>query len=114
MNIALSHMNWYLHDGPSVCPQSDSQRSDNLMLIPPPDDDRGSEATKVDLGNTLVTLDGLGPMVVNRDGVRQSFIVSFIGNTRFCTQTLSRIANWSNMTELEKERTLRVLRTRSQ
>ncbi|KAF2147033.1 uncharacterized protein K452DRAFT_194342, partial [Aplosporella prunicola CBS 121167] len=41
-------------------------------------------------------LDHLGPMVVNRDG------------------TLSRIANWEGMTELERTNTLRVLGKRNQ
>ncbi|KAF8841042.1 hypothetical protein BDN67DRAFT_576200 [Paxillus ammoniavirescens] len=42
-----------------------------------------------------VKLDNLGPMVVNSDG------------------TLSRIANWENMTEGEKERTTRVVAARN-
>ncbi|KAF9555656.1 hypothetical protein CPC08DRAFT_622203, partial [Agrocybe pediades] len=42
-----------------------------------------------------ITLDDLGPMVVNSDG------------------TLSRIANWQNMTDAERERTLRVLSARN-
>ncbi|CAA7262651.1 unnamed protein product [Cyclocybe aegerita] len=42
-----------------------------------------------------IKLDELGPMVVNSDG------------------TLSRIANWVSMTDLERERTLRVLSARN-
>ncbi|KAF5329266.1 hypothetical protein D9619_009011 [Psilocybe cf. subviscida] len=42
-----------------------------------------------------ITLDELGPMVVNSDG------------------TLSRIANWAQMTEAERQRTLRVLSARN-
>lgn len=41
-------------------------------------------------------LDHLGPLVVNQDG------------------TLSRIANWSEMTEGERDNTLRVLGKRNQ
>jgi len=41
-------------------------------------------------------LDELGPMIVNSDG------------------TLSRIANWQTMTDLERERTVRVLNKRNQ
>ncbi|KAF7795752.1 hypothetical protein EIP86_006919 [Pleurotus ostreatoroseus] len=47
-------------------------------------------------GETQMKFDALGPLVVNSDG------------------TLSRIANWPNMTELERERTLRVLSARNQ
>ncbi|KAJ7737873.1 hypothetical protein DFH07DRAFT_90437 [Mycena maculata] len=46
-------------------------------------------------GGSAVKLNDLGPMVVNSDG------------------TLSRISNWSNLTEAEKERTLRVLSARN-
>lgn len=42
-----------------------------------------------------VKLDELGPMVVNTDG------------------TVSRIANWENMAEAEKERTLKILGKRN-
>lgn len=52
--------------------------------------------TKLDVSEQGgVKLDALGPMVVNSDG------------------TLSRIANWAQMTEAEKERTLRVLSARN-
>ncbi|KAJ5610190.1 hypothetical protein N7510_006909 [Penicillium lagena] len=47
-----------------------------------------------DSGST-VTLDHLGPMVVNTDG------------------TLSRISNWDHMTEIEKKNTLRILGKRN-
>ncbi|KAF8626648.1 hypothetical protein AX15_004741 [Amanita polypyramis BW_CC] len=53
-------------------------------------------ATKVDVDRKSVKLDDLGPMVVNSDG------------------TLSRVANWSDMTQLEQDRTLRVLGARNQ
>ncbi|KAF8556782.1 hypothetical protein OG21DRAFT_1395595, partial [Imleria badia] len=42
-----------------------------------------------------IRFDNLGPMVVNNDG------------------TLSRIANWENMTEAERERTTRVIAARN-
>lgn len=47
-----------------------------------------------DSGST-VTLDHLGPMVVNTDG------------------TLSRISNWEQMTEIEKKNTMRILGKRN-
>ncbi|KAL1708873.1 hypothetical protein EV121DRAFT_287125 [Schizophyllum commune] len=53
--------------------------------------------TRLDVdGNKVPLLDELGPMVVNSDG------------------TLSRIANWTEMTEAEKKNTLRVLSKRNQ
>ena len=45
----------------------------------------------VTIGGGSVQLDQLGPLVVNQDG------------------TLARIENWSEMTEIERERTLRIL-----
>ncbi|PLB54343.1 hypothetical protein P170DRAFT_431974 [Aspergillus steynii IBT 23096] len=56
-----------------------------------------SQAPKLDVsgGDSTVTLDHLGPMVVNQDG------------------SLSRITNWGQMTEIEKKNTLRVLGKRN-
>lgn len=45
--------------------------------------------------NNVIKLDHLGPMIVNSDG------------------TISRIANWQNMSEIEKERSLRLLAKRN-
>jgi len=59
-----------------------------------------------------VALDALGPMVVNSDGVRASS--QSIGSAILMNeQTLSRIANWASMSELERARTLRVLSARN-
>lgn len=57
-----------------------------------------SQTPKLDVsggGDSTVTLDHLGPMVVNQDG------------------SLSRITNWGQMTEIEKKNTLRVLGKRN-
>ena len=48
------------------------------------------------VGGAAVKLDKLGPVVVNSDG------------------TLSRIANWHEMTEAEQQKTLRVVGKRNQ
>ncbi|SJX66264.1 uncharacterized protein SRS1_10950 [Sporisorium reilianum f. sp. reilianum] len=45
--------------------------------------------------NNVIKLDHLGPMVVNSDG------------------TISRIANWQNLSDIEKERSLRLLAKRN-
>ncbi|KAK8183072.1 uncharacterized protein BKA78DRAFT_231138, partial [Phyllosticta capitalensis] len=55
-----------------------------------------TQATNKLRGGGQVKLDALGPMVVNKDG------------------TLSRIANWQKMTEIEKRNTLRILGKRNQ
>jgi hypothetical protein len=47
-------------------------------------------------GDATVKLDHLGPMVVNVDG------------------TLARISNWSGMTDMEKENTLKIVGKRNQ
>ena len=54
--------------------------------------------TQLDMSNggTTVSLDHLGPMVVNVDG------------------TMSRISNWDKMAEIEKKNTLRIIGKRNQ
>ncbi|GAB1313597.1 hypothetical protein MFIFM68171_03807 [Madurella fahalii] len=55
-----------------------------------------NETRIVQVNGNPIALDKLGPMVVGRDG------------------TISRIANWPEMTDLERENTLRVLGKRNQ
>ncbi|PKY01879.1 hypothetical protein P168DRAFT_306132 [Aspergillus campestris IBT 28561] len=57
----------------------------------------GTGTTKLDIseGGSTVKLDHMGPLVVNQDG------------------SLSRIANWDQMAEIEKKNTLRVLGKRN-
>jgi hypothetical protein len=81
--------------------------------------------SNLNVQGSSIKLDDLGPMVVNSDGVsvkylfnleshyiighhrhRTCFVLRANGNTVFGCQTLSRIANWSNMTEVEQARTL--------
>lgn len=58
--------------------------------------DGQAKQLRLDLGaDRGVTLDHLGPMVVNADG------------------TLSRIGNWEQMTEIERQNTLRILGKRN-
>ncbi|UNI19987.1 hypothetical protein JDV02_006127 [Purpureocillium takamizusanense] len=58
---------------------------------------QGSDVTTLDVSGegTTVKLDGLGPLVVNRDG------------------TMSRISNWAEMTDIERQNTLRILGKRN-
>ncbi|GAB7351303.1 hypothetical protein MBLNU459_g1718t1 [Dothideomycetes sp. NU459] len=70
----------------------ESQKANLPLRLPEP----GREAKTLDVGSgQSVTLDHLGPMVVNTDG------------------TLSRINNWNQMTDAERQSTLRVLGRRN-
>ncbi|KAM5541065.1 hypothetical protein V8D89_005376 [Ganoderma adspersum] len=66
-----------------------------LPLALPAPSDAAEEKITVN-GTQTFKFDKLGPVVVNKDG------------------TLSRIANWEEMTPIEKERTLRILVARNQ
>jgi len=70
----------------------------SLLKLPSSDtqvDNAADHTSNLNVQGSSIKLDDLGPMVVNSDG------------------TLSRIANWSNMTEVEQARTLRVLSARN-
>ncbi|KAJ3559672.1 hypothetical protein NM688_g200 [Phlebia brevispora] len=74
---------------------ADSNTNNTPLPLPaPPPPQEQVPPLNVD-GETKMKFDALGPLVVNSDG------------------TLSRIANWPNMTEIERERTLRVLTARN-
>ncbi|KAF8519373.1 hypothetical protein BU17DRAFT_47818 [Hysterangium stoloniferum] len=66
--------------------------SSTPLALPAPDP---SDSTKTLMVDQTIRLDELGPMIVNSDG------------------TLSRIANWKNLTSHEQERTMRVLGARN-
>src|SRR5699024_5534479 len=57
----------------------------------------GSDVTTLDVSGegTTVKLGALGPLVVNQDG------------------TMSRISNWAEMTDIERQNTLRILGKRN-
>lgn len=77
---------------------STQQAQEHLYLPSSESSGGGQQAPRLDLGaegGSTVTLDHLGPMVVNTDG------------------TLARIANWEQMTEIERKTTLRVLGKRN-
>ncbi|KAL2166702.1 hypothetical protein VTG60DRAFT_2291 [Thermothelomyces hinnuleus] len=70
-----------------------------LPALPSPESvsgEGGDGVRTVHVNGQPIALDALGPMVVNRDG------------------TISRIANWPEMTEIERENTLRILCKRNQ
>ncbi|KAM7194889.1 hypothetical protein V8F20_007754 [Naviculisporaceae sp. PSN 640] len=69
------------------------------LPLPAPSDaspEPENRTTTVEVNGQAIALDHLGPTVINRDG------------------TLSRIANWPEMTPWERENTLKVLGKRNQ
>ncbi|KAJ9478934.1 hypothetical protein PHBOTO_002426 [Pseudozyma hubeiensis] len=70
--------------------QSSAAQSATPLGLPAPSDVSASSEP-----NNVIKLDRLGPMIVNSDG------------------TISRIANWQNMSEIERERSLRLLAKRN-
>ncbi|KAI0325952.1 hypothetical protein GY45DRAFT_1259895 [Cubamyces sp. BRFM 1775] len=79
----------------SSIPESNEVKTTAPLALPPPPSEEEAEKITIN-GSQTFRFDKLGPVVVNSDG------------------TLSRIANWENMTPIEKERTLRVLVARNQ
>ena len=78
--------------------EGDVPSSKTPLPLPAPgeSDTSSSGTTTVEVNGKAVMLDQLGPMVVGRDG------------------TLSRIANWGEMTQIERQNTLRILGKRNQ
>ncbi|GAC98521.1 hypothetical protein PHSY_006115 [Pseudozyma hubeiensis SY62] len=70
--------------------KSQTAQSATPLGLPAPSDVPASSEP-----NNVIKLDHLGPMIVNSDG------------------TISRIANWQNMSEIEKARSLRLLAKRN-
>ncbi|OTA53312.1 hypothetical protein K449DRAFT_440157 [Hypoxylon sp. EC38] len=64
--------------------------------LPLPEPTHTDDTTELPVGGEGVKLDKLGPLVVNEDG------------------TMSRIANWAEMADIERENTLRILGKRNQ
>ncbi|KAK4640155.1 hypothetical protein QC761_604500 [Podospora bellae-mahoneyi] len=76
-----------------------SPKQQPLPALPAPgteETETPGKTTTVVVNGAPISLDALGPMVVNRDG------------------TLARIANWQEMSSFERENTLRVLGKRNQ
>ncbi|OTB16203.1 hypothetical protein K445DRAFT_317184 [Daldinia sp. EC12] len=75
--------------------EQQQQEQQNKTPLPLPEPDHAGDATQLPVGGEGVKLDHLGPLVVNEDG------------------TMSRIANWAEMAEIERENTLRILGKRN-
>lgn len=85
-------------------PKQDTKSQSEENVSPPseqlylPSVESGDHPQRLDLsaeGGSTVSLDHLGPMVVNVDG------------------TLARIGNWEQMTDIERKNTLRILGKRN-
>lgn len=95
------------------------------LLLPPPtantSDSESKSITRIEVGGGTVSLvDTLGPMVVNQDGVSHASSHPRTHTQQHSQkispchcQTLSRIANWPDMTIQERERVIRVLGKRN-
>lgn len=81
-------------DSDSFHPSDSSEH--NALPLPAPESNADATIDLSGENGGQIKLDALGPMVVNKDG------------------TLSRIANWQKMTEIEKRNTLRILGQRNQ
>ncbi|KAF2197119.1 hypothetical protein GQ43DRAFT_444513 [Delitschia confertaspora ATCC 74209] len=81
----------------SSSPSHSGQNPGSSQPLPLPEPPKDTNAATLDVSSGQgVKLDHLGPMVVNRDG------------------TLSRIANWTEMSDIERKNTLRILGKRNQ
>jgi hypothetical protein len=76
--------------------QSSEQEQHASQHAPLPLPEPTSDTTQLNVNGEGVKLDRLGPLVINKDG------------------TMSRIANWDKMAEIEKQNTLRILGKRNQ
>lgn len=76
-------------------PQPQSQNNTSQAPLALPASESNTNTFDMSNGNTTVSLDHLGPMVVNVDG------------------TMSRISNWDKMAEIEKTATLRIIGKRN-
>jgi hypothetical protein len=77
-------------------PLEDPSPTDSPLSLPEPTSDTTTTTIDMSNGGSTVKLDHMGPLVVNKDG------------------TLSRITNWTAMSEIERQNTLRILGKRNQ
>lgn len=90
-----------------------------LLLEAPSEKQPATDAIKLDVGSgeAASLYDRMGPTVVNSDGVSAACASSSSITAKLWScwnsQTLSRIANWAEMTPPERERILRVLGSRN-
>jgi len=85
-------------DSTSPKPKEQEQQPAEKAPLPLPEPRKDGDTTTIDMsaGGSSVKLDHMGPLVVNKDG------------------TLSRISNWGEMSDIERQNTLRILGKRNQ
>ncbi|RAO64053.1 uncharacterized protein BHQ10_000065 [Talaromyces amestolkiae] len=76
-------------------PKSENNENKIPPLALPSTSDSTNQKLDVNGEGTTVSLDHLGPIVVNQDG------------------TMSRISNWDKMTEIEQKNTMRIIGKRN-
>lgn len=84
-----------MSDGTDNNPDQPGTGNKPIDSLPAPGDGASAPVLDISGGGGTVSLDALGPVVVNKDG------------------TVSRVTNWAKMTEIEKENTLRILGKRN-
>ncbi|EJT49283.1 hypothetical protein A1Q2_07654 [Trichosporon asahii var. asahii CBS 8904] len=77
---------------------SDEQKAPLAIENTAANPDKAANVLEVD--GQAIKLDSMGPMIVNADGT---------GRERSSPQTISRITNWQELSDIEKERTVRLL-----
>lgn len=76
--------------------QPDINSTAQKKILPLPEPPKEGDPMTLTVGGEGIKLDHLGPLVVHQDG------------------TMSRISNWTEMSEIEKENTLRIIGKRNQ
>ncbi|ETS79411.1 hypothetical protein PFICI_09264 [Pestalotiopsis fici W106-1] len=76
--------------------QQQQQQQQQHQPLPLPEPPKEGDTINLNVGGEGVRLDHMGPLVVNQDG------------------TMSRISNWAEMSDIERENTLRILGKRNQ
>ncbi len=84
------------NEDPSSKTEDPSSKPHAPLPLPPPPSSSSDDAHQLSVNGQGIKLDHLGPLVVNKDG------------------SLSRIANWDKMAEIERQNTLRILGKRNQ
>lgn len=93
-------------------PQAEDPAAAQPLALPAPPAEEQQQRTRtlnVQEENT-VTLDELGPLIVNSDGVSSSFLSEgILWLTPGGGKTLSRISNWKSLSPMEQERMVRLI-----
>ncbi|KAI4866542.1 hypothetical protein F4820DRAFT_245584 [Hypoxylon rubiginosum] len=95
MSSANSQQQTATNASPAQDQNAQHESSSQKVPLPLPEPGQTGDTTQIPVGGDGVKLDHLGPLVVNENG------------------TMSRIANWAEMAEIERQNTLRILGKRN-